>query len=137
MDPIGITASIIAILQLTAEVIKYLQDFNDAPKECHQFMIEASNLQNLLINLLHHLAQGRGGDPWFKAVQDLNVAEGPLIQYRRALTQLQSKVGIQHGTQAVKRRLLWKFSKEEVTSILTRIDRLKSLVVVALEMDHL
>ncbi len=44
---------------------------------------------------------------------------------------------IQAGEQKVKRRLLWKFSKEEVAGILARMERLKSLVSIALEMDHL
>jgi len=50
---------------------------------------------------------------------------------------LQSRVEIQDGIQKVKRRLLWKFRKEEVASILARMERLKSLVNIALEMDHL
>jgi hypothetical protein len=137
MDPLSITASVIAILQLTAEVIKYLGDVKDAPKECQQCTTEASNLRNLLINLLHHLAQLHGGDPWVKAVQDLNASNGPLDQYKHALEQLQSKVEIQNGTQKVKRRLLWKFSKAEVASILARMERLKSLISIALQMDHL
>jgi hypothetical protein len=137
MDPLSVTAGVIAILQLTGELIKYLNDIKDAPKECQQCTIETSNLQNLLINLRYRLEQGQSGDPWFTAVRALNVANGPLDQYRQALRQLQSKVEKQKGAQEVKRRLLWKFDKAEVASILARIERLKSLVTIALEMDHL
>jgi hypothetical protein len=137
MDPLSITTSIIAILQLTAEAIEYLHDVKNAPKECQQCMTEASNLQNLLINLLHHLAQSHHGDPWVKAVQDLTACDGPLDQYKHALKQLQSKVEIKNSIQKVKRQLLWKFSKAEVASILARMERLKSLISIALEMDHL
>jgi hypothetical protein len=137
MDPLSITASIIAILQLTSEVIKYLDDVKDAEKECKQCRLEASNLHSLLINLLYHLNQGKNLDPWYTAVRALNVENGPLDQYKQALEQLQSRVWTQDGIQKVKRRLLWKFSKEEVASILARMERLKSLVSVALEMDHL
>jgi hypothetical protein len=137
MDGISSAANIIAVLQLTAEVIKYLNDVKDAPKECQRCVTEASNLQSLLINLLYHLNQGKTGDPWYTAVRALSVNNGPLDQYKQALEQLQSRVEIQDGVQKVKRRLLWKFSKEEVTSILARIERLKSLVSIALEMDHL
>jgi hypothetical protein len=32
--------------------------------------------------------------------------------------------------------LAWKFSKEEVNGLLSQIERVKSLVLIALEMDH-
>jgi hypothetical protein len=33
--------------------------------------------------------------------------------------------------------LVWKFKKEEIASILGRMERLKTLVEIALQMDHL
>jgi hypothetical protein len=137
MDGLSVAASIIAVLQLTGAVIGYLNDVKDAPKECQQCTIEASNIQNLLINLRYRLEQGQAGDPWFTAVRALNIENGPLDQYKQALEQLRSRVEIQDGVQKVKRRLLWKFSKEEVASILARMERLNNLVNIALEMDHL
>ena len=137
MDPLSVTASVIAVLQLTGVVITYLNDVKDAPKECQQCTIEASNLQNLLINLRYRLEQGQTGDPWFTAVRTLNVENGPLNQYKQALEQLQSKVDAGNGAKRMKRQLVWKFSKAEVAGILARMERLKSLVSIALEMDHL
>lgn len=137
MDGLSAVASIIALLQLTGKVIGFLNDVKDAPKGCQQCTIEASNIQTLLINLRYRLEQGQAKDPWFTAVRALNVENGPLDQYKQALEQLLSKVESQDGMQKLKRRLLWKFRKEEVTSILTRMERLKSLVNIALEMDHL
>ncbi|KIM99237.1 hypothetical protein OIDMADRAFT_43209 [Oidiodendron maius Zn] len=130
-------ASIITVLQLTGEVIKYLKDIKYAPKECRDCATEASNLYGILINLLYHLNLDQTGGAWFTAVRNLNVENGPLDQYKQALEQLRSTVEIQDGVQKVKQRLLWKFSKEEVASILARMERLKSLVNIALEMDHL
>jgi hypothetical protein len=137
MDGLSDVASIIAVLQLTGAVIGYLNDVKDAPKECQQCTIEASNIQNLLINLRYRPEQGQASDLWFTAVRALNIENGPLDQYKQALEQLRSRVEIQDGVQKVKRRLLWKFSKEEVASILARMERLNSLVNIALEMDHL
>jgi hypothetical protein len=137
MVPLSISASVIAVLQLTGEVIKYLHDVKDAPKECRQCTIEASNLYNLLTNLRYRLEDATGDDPWYTALKALNVEDGPFDQYRQALEQLLSRVTIQDGLQKIRKRLLWKFSKAEVASILARIERLKSLVSIALEMDHL
>jgi hypothetical protein len=137
MEGVSAAASVIAVLKLTGAVIGYLNDVKGAPKECQQCTIEASNIQNLLINLRYRLEQGQAGHPWFTAVRALNIENGPLDQYKQALQQLQSRVEIQEGVQMVKRRLLWKFRKEEVGIIVARMERLKSLVTVALEMDHL
>jgi hypothetical protein len=137
MDGLSVAASVIAVLQLTSEVIGYLKDLKDAPKDCQQCESEASNLHGLLINLLYHLNQRKTGDTWYTAVRALNVENGILDQYRQALVLLQSRVEIRDGIQKVKRRLLWKFNKEEVASILVRMERLKSLVSIALEMDHM
>ena len=63
MDPLSVTTSVIAVLQLTGEVIGYLNDVKDASSECQQCAIEASNLQNLLINLRYRLKQGHTADP--------------------------------------------------------------------------
>ena len=137
MNGLSVAASIIAVLQLTGEVIKYLNNVKDVPKECQQCMTEASNLQSLLINLLYHLDQRKSGDAWYTAVRALNVENGPLDQYKQTLEQLRSKVEVQDGVQKVKRRLLWRFSEEEAASILAKMERLKSFVSIALEMDHL
>lgn len=137
MDPLSVTASIIAVVQLSSEVIKYLNNVKSSPKECQQCTIEASTLQNLFINLRYRLEEGQGGDPWFMEVQKLNIPDGTLSQYKPTLEELRSRLEAEDGLQRVKRRLLWRFSKEEVTSILARMERLKSLVSVALENDHL
>ncbi|KAF1807997.1 hypothetical protein P152DRAFT_259009 [Eremomyces bilateralis CBS 781.70] len=130
MEPLSVTTSVTAILQLTCKFIQYLSDVKDAPKECQQCMLEASNLLNLLINLHCRLEYGQAGDPWFTAVLALNVAGGPCDQFKQALEQLQSKIEIQNGTQMSKKRLLWKFSKAEVASTLARMERLKSLLTI-------
>ena len=137
MEPLSITSSVITILQLTGDVIGYLNDVKNAPKECQRCTIEASNLQSLLINLRYRLEECQIGDPWGAAVRSLNVENGPLDQYKQALEQLQSKVNVGDGARKVKARLSWRFSKVEVAEILARMERLKSVINIALEMDHL
>ena len=137
MDTLSITASVIAVLRLTGAVIAYLNDVKEAPKECQQCTIEACNLQSLLTSLRYRLEQARPGDPWFTAARALGVENGPLDQYKQALEQLRSKVDDNGALKKIKRTLAWKFSKVEVAGILGRMERLKSLVSIALEGDHL
>jgi hypothetical protein len=65
------------------------------------------------------------------------VQNGPLDQYKDTLEQLQRKVIGGSGIKEIGRTLVWKFSKEEVTGLLSRMESLKSLIQIALEMDHL
>jgi hypothetical protein len=77
MDPLSATASIIAVLQLSAKVLAYLNDVKDASKDHAQCAIEASNLHSLLLNLRFRLEEG-GSEPWYNAVRALSVENGPL-----------------------------------------------------------
>ena len=136
MDPLSITASIVAVLQLTHAVIGYLIDVKNAPRDLTQCALEASNLYNLLVTLRLRLEES-SDELWYAEVRALDVENGPLDQYKRALEQLQKKITSGSGIKKIGNTLWWKFIKDEVTSILSRMERLKELVQIALEMDHL
>ena len=55
----------------------------------------------------------------------------------QAVEQLQTKMTSGGTLKKVGNSLAWKFSKEGVASILARIEHLKSLVQVALQINHL
>jgi hypothetical protein len=137
MDPLSAIASVIAILQLSAKVLSYLNDVKDTSKGRAQCAMEVSNLYKLLTNLRSRLEEGHGNQPWFSMVQALTDNNGPLDQFKQALETLQA--GMTDGGRLKKAReaLLWKFKKEEVDAILARMERLKTLVGIALQMDHL
>lgn len=137
MDPLSLSAGIISLLQLTATVSSYLKDVKDAPKDRAKCDIEVSNISSLLTSLRYRLEGATSQDPWFIAVRALSVENGPLDQYKAALEQLMSKLAPADGLKRVGKALIWKFDKIEVEAILQRIERLKLLTQIALEMDHL
>jgi hypothetical protein len=67
MDPLSVTASIIAILQLSGKVLMYLNDVKDASKDRARCAIEVSNLHSLLFNLRFHLEEGVLGQSWYSS----------------------------------------------------------------------
>lgn len=67
----------------------------------------------------------------------LGVENRPLDQFKQALEQLQTKLTAGGRLRKVGNALVWKFSKEEITGILARMERLETLVQVALQVDHL
>lgn len=136
MDPLSATASIIAILQLSNKVLGYLNDVNDASKDRAKCTIEASNLHSLLLNLRFRLEEGSANAPWYTAVRALAIENGPFDQFKQALELLQARMTEKDRLKKAGEALVWRFKKEEVADILGRIERLKTLVHIALEMDH-
>ena len=137
MDPLSVTASIIAVLQLSAKVLGYLNDVKDASKDRAKCAVEASNVHSLLLNLRFRLEEGNADAPWYTAVRALGVENGPLDQFKQALEALQAKMTDRGRLKKAGEVLAWKFKKEEVASILGRIERLKTVVEIALQIDHL
>ncbi|KFY39666.1 hypothetical protein V495_05813 [Pseudogymnoascus sp. VKM F-4514 (FW-929)] len=137
MDPLSVAASIIAVVQLTSVVIGCLNSLKDTSKDRLQCVIELTNIRNLLVQLTYRLDEASSDDVWHSEVRALATTNGPFDQYRSALEQLQSKLTSSSSSRTkIGGALSWKFSKEEVTNILTRIERLKSLTQIALGMDH-
>ena len=135
MDPLSITASIIAVLQATKEIISYVKETRDAPKELTKVYEEAKNLAILSYELKDSLAEQDPHDPWLRATSKLAVRDGPLDQYKKVLEVLVSKT-TGHGHRKIGQVLAWKFIKEEVMTLLSQIERIKPLVQIALEMYH-
>jgi hypothetical protein len=97
MDPLSVTASIAALLQLSNKVIGYLNDVNDAPKDRAKCAIEASNAHSLLTNLRYRLEEGNVDTPWFTAIRALAIENGPLDQFKGSLELLQDKLTMGRG----------------------------------------
>lgn len=55
MDPLSVTAGIIAIVQLTGVIIRCLNDVKDASKDRARCAIKISNAFNLLVTLQYRL----------------------------------------------------------------------------------
>lgn len=136
MDPLSITASIIAILQLSTKVLGYLNDFKDASREGVQCAIEITNLLNLLYKLKDLAENTDPAKPWHNAVRSLAVKKGPFDQLKEALELLYTRITEEGALKKVTNALVWKVKKGDIASILGRIERVKVLVEIALQMDH-
>jgi hypothetical protein len=138
MDPLSITLSIVALLKLTEQIISYAKLTKDAPKERARILREAISLEGLLVTLKDMIDEAKR-DPqnqWLRAAADLATPGGPLSQCELALQAL-LKLTPSHGIRKAVQRITWKFSKEEVDELLSQMERVKTLVGIALEMDHM
>ncbi|KAI9702255.1 MAG: hypothetical protein M1820_006187 [Bogoriella megaspora] len=137
MDPLSITASVVAIIQFTGPVVQYLNDIKDAPKECRHSIIEVSNLNTLLLTLDNRVQESDPSRPWHAAVHALAVPGGPLSQYKQALGDLAARLQRRSAFGKIKMTLTWAFVKDEIERLIARIERLKSLITIAIESDHI
>jgi hypothetical protein len=137
MDPLSVIASIIAVLQLSNKVLGYLNDVKDASKDQAKCAVEAANVHSLLTNLRFCLEDATADATWYTAVRALGDENGPLDQFKQALEALQTHMTNGGRLQQAGKALVWKFKKEEIAGILVRIERLKTIVGIALQMDHL
>lgn len=127
------TASIIAILELTSKLTGYINNVRHATREQKQLAVEASNLYGLLTRLRFRVEEARANEPWFNQVKQL-----PLDQFKAALEGMVKQIPLSSSrTDQIKSALVWKFTKNEVENTLQRIERLKSLVQLALTDDLL
>jgi hypothetical protein len=131
------TASIIAVLQLTSTLTSYLNDVRNATKEQAEMAVEASNLYTLLTNLRFRVEGARSDGAWFTHVRALAVRNGPLDQFKDVLENIVEHISPSRKRDRALSALVWRFTKKEVDTALQKIERLKSLVNYALANDLL
>lgn len=131
------TASIIAILQLTTKLTGYIKDVRQATTEQAKVAIEASNLYSLLTTFRLRVEAARSDDPWFTQVKMLGMHEGPLDQFQDILKRMVEHISVSRKRDQIRSALKWRFTKSEVEDALKSMERLKSLINCALTGDLL
>jgi hypothetical protein len=131
------TATIIAILQLTTSLTGYFIAMMKTTTEQARLAVEASNLYSLLTSLRFRIEAARPDDPWFRQVKMLGTQNGPLEQLKDILETMVKQISSSRKRDQIKSAVLWKFTKTDMENALTRIERLKSLITCALTSDLL
>jgi hypothetical protein len=140
MDPVtavGLAASIVQLIDATTTAIKYLNDVKDAPKDRATLAREGSSLLTLFIDLRYTVEEAESTGAWFASVRSLGVEGGPLDQFKDAMKELARKLKAEAGIKKFGKALIWTLNKNEISNILSKIERLKTLVSLALQKDHL
>lgn len=137
MDPLSISASISAVLQLTGTVIQYLNSVKGAPKDRQRLLSELCNVSGMLYALEDQASQAQQGDAWSSTFLSLNGPNGPIKQFKTALERLEEKLRPVEGLRKIVKAVAWPFQKEEITEILNVIERQKTLFSLARQNDHM
>lgn len=137
MDPVSVTLSITALLTLTKDVILWAKEAKDAPDERKKFVKEASSLSGLLNTLFEFINDCDPGDPWLQAIPRLAQKDGVLDGLTQSLQLFKDKVNPASMIRKVGHALAWKHVKDDIKDLLSRMERLKTFVGIALELDHM
>ncbi|SJL14282.1 uncharacterized protein ARMOST_17738 [Armillaria ostoyae] len=128
-EALGIASSIVTLVDVSWTIIKYLKDVKEASKD-------GDRLSKELFGLVY----------WLNEVKALTDETEPLAEFELAPSGTTEKAtepgtekvksGLLEKVKAVKHRLLWKFKKESMEDALEKIERIKSLMIVAVQHDH-
>ncbi|KAL8761805.1 MAG: hypothetical protein Q9194_007643 [Teloschistes cf. exilis] len=137
MDPLSVSASIVALFQSTGKVISCLSDIKNGPKELNRIRLEVSNVLSILYMLQDQADQAKQGDVFASTLGSLNVPNGPFQQFRATLERLASKLTPGKGWRKIGSAFQWPLEKEEIREILATTERLKTLFSLARQNDHI
>ncbi|KAJ4051592.1 hypothetical protein NW758_003932 [Fusarium oxysporum] len=136
MDPLSTTASIIATIQLSSEVVKYVNAAAGATNQRKRLREEVRTCEYILQQLKDGADDSEEGKAWSRTIEALQGPKGPLGRLDVTLQTIQAKLLSKEGHKKVLETLKWPFTEREVEKILAAIEREKSLLWLALENDH-
>jgi hypothetical protein len=136
-DPLSISASITAVLQLTRTVAQYLNDAKGASQDHQRILAEISSTSGVLFILKDLAERAQWEDGWSVTIKSLNLPRGPLDKFKMILEELAWKLKPVQGAKKVGRALIWPFQKGEINEILSSLERQKTLFNLALQNDHM
>jgi hypothetical protein len=141
MDPLSITASAIAILQVSGAIIstcyQYRSRLKNAAKDASRIINELNDLRTV-IDSLFALLEDEGNENTVpkSALGRLGEADGPLARCEACLQDLAKKLEPKDGWRAARASLLWPLREPEMAKTLQDINSTKSTVQLALAADQ-
>lgn len=144
MDPISLTASLIAVLQVSSTVISTLYSYRHGVQNSHADVIRIisslNSLQAVLESVLSLVEAGKLPESSVSQLPTLSQLMGPDGELQRLeanLTTLKGKIEPEKGWRAVRQALVWPLKEKEVKSMLDGIQRVQGLLHFALSADHM
>lgn len=144
MDPLSITASVIAVATLCGQVVSICYEYQSGVKNASNDMIritdEITNLRNVLESILKIASEAQNMDPpnttKLSTLGLLIQPEGPLIKCEAELTILKKRLEPETGLKAIGKALSWPLRERETKKTLDKIASFKSILTLALTADH-
>ena len=134
-DPLGTTASIIAIIQLSSDIVKYINGVSGATKERKRLRDGVRACEFILQQLKDDADDIEEGKAWSETINALEGTDAPLGRLSVALNVVKAKLEPKSGLEKTLTSLKWPFNEKEVEKIISSIEREKMLLQLALTND--
>lgn len=133
MDPLSSAASIITVLQLSTDVVKYIIRVTGHSKDRKRLREEVLACESILLCLQDNVDDPNQESHWIQKVQALEESpETPLYRLSVILNVIKTKLEPKRGLEKVKAALKWPFDEKELQMLIEAIEREKSLLQLAL-----
>ena len=136
-DPLSISASIVTILQLTKDVISYLNEARNAPKDRQELRDDLTSTAYYLYMLKDAAEEAAPRHTAPSSLASLLGDHEPLTQFRTTLSELTAKLQPKGHSKSSMSAITWPFHKPHVEEILRKMERCKSLIIIALQAENL
>ena len=137
MDPLSITASLIAIIQLATTATQFLKEIKSGSEDRIRLREEIRTTSCLLEILRDRVddADALGQD--LSSIKSLNVPGGPLDQMSITLQKLMKKLVPANRLLKKSQAVLWPLSRGDVNDFLNTIERQKAAFNMAIQNDNM
>jgi hypothetical protein len=132
MDPLSTAASIIAIIQLSSDVVSYVSGATGATKERMRLRDEVLACELVLQQLKDEVHDTEEGKKWSETISALEASNAPLGRLWTALSVIRVKLEPKKGLKKALSTLKWPFDEKEVDKIISLVEREKTLLELAL-----
>ena len=157
MDPLSVSASIVALLDFTEKIIQYAKDVYQFSKERQNFLDGLQAIRFIARRLDDRLRKAQQGDTWYDGLRDLittsgkftddgryisdpiNKSEGPLARLYKIMAQLLAELIPSDPGDRLKKlsqRLTWHWDKNKFEGHLKELVRCRDDVNFVLDQDH-
>lgn len=139
-DPLSITASIIAVLQLAATATEYLKGIKNGDSDRVKLRDELRSTTCLLEMLRDRIEDAEDAMPTPETVRPLFIkslagADSPLVQFQRILEDISAQLSPQNKLRQRSLSLTWPFTKKDIADKLAGLERLKSHFILVMQND--
>jgi hypothetical protein len=140
MDPvsaIGLLASVGQLINTAADVVRYLIEVKDGPKSKARLALECASLVALLTEFRYEIEDLNLKDPRLTGMRLLAETSGPFEQSTQAVKDIAQKLRPTSRAGKIVKAVIWPIEKRDVDDALSRIERLKALISLHRQGDHL
>jgi hypothetical protein len=139
MDPVtavGLAATVCQLIAVVSTVVGYLNNLKEAVKDRGKLAREVTSLLATLTDLRYRIEDTNDSDPWFVGLRSLGVEHGPLDQFKEAMEELAERLKPATGLNKIAGRLKWPVDQKKIKDVLSKVERLKSSVMLAQQKDQ-